>query len=70
MAEEKRVVLVKPGDVLVIGNLGTTEEEEIVSAIDSLHRLGLSSLLLFAEDIQIDAIPREQLAELADRAGL
>ncbi|MFD6421045.1 hypothetical protein [Streptomyces sp. NPDC060198] len=56
---EKRVVLVKPGDVLLIGNLGLSCDEALEGALalgEFLATLGISAAL-FDEDIDLDMVP-------------
>ncbi|WP_156206149.1 hypothetical protein [Streptomyces lycii] len=53
-----RVVLVKPGDVLVFGNVGDVDAEQ-VSLLGGLLRdlLPDTQVVLFAEDIDMAAVP-------------
>ncbi|MBM0275119.1 hypothetical protein [Micromonospora tarensis] len=64
MADEKRVVLVKPGDVLVIGNVGDHSLEDLQRAAEHLKQIGLAGVLLFAADIQLDALTPDDVANL------
>lgn len=52
-----RVVLVKPGDILAIGNLGELPEPLPDLVADLRNQIGLASVWLFAADIDIAAIP-------------
>jgi hypothetical protein len=67
---DTRIVLIKPGDVLIIGNLGTALDGEPGShLLDSLgtlkETLGLAGLAVFAEDIDLAAV-RDALPLRAD----
>lgn len=54
--EPTRVVLVKPGDVLVFGNVG--EQRHVACAATALRdQLGLREVLLFAGDVDMTAVP-------------
>lgn len=60
---ETRVVLVKPGDVLVFGNVALTR----ASAVEAGHAagrlkelLGLSAVLFFADDVTLAVNPPEK----------
>ncbi|MFD5111448.1 hypothetical protein ACFWNG_03885 [Streptomyces sp. NPDC058391] len=56
---EKRVVLVKPGDVPLIGNLGSSPAEVLEGAralAKFLATVGISAAL-FSEDIDLDMVP-------------
>lgn len=76
------VVLVKPGDVLLIGNVGTLADMETVGAAAARLRsaLGLVQVAMFAEDIDVAAVtPSTSLApasvsttvlEVIDRAAI
>ncbi|MET7949239.1 hypothetical protein [Micromonospora sp. NPDC005324] len=64
MPDEKRVVLVKPGDVLVIGNVGDHSLVDLQRAVDHLKQLGFVGVLLFAADIQLDALTPDDVANL------
>lgn len=69
-----RAVLLKPGDALLIGNIGVLEPEEI----DSFHaavqvlkeRLGLVAVVLFEADIDVGAVAASDLTTgLSTRGG-
>lgn len=57
--EPRRIVLLKPGDTLMIGNVGAFSPEDLAAAGDALaairDKLGLAQILIFAEDIDIDS---------------
>lgn len=58
-SDVRHVVLVKPGDLLVFGNVGDEVDAESVEALNAhLHeRLGIE-VVLFAADIDMAAVPR------------
>lgn len=67
MSGRTRVVLIEPGDVLLIGNLGRLESpEQIEPVVRCLDELGIASLV-FSADIDLDSITSEQVAVLAQR---
>jgi len=52
-----RVVLVKPGDVLIFGNVGDAASGDW-SGVESLKELlGLKAIVVFDEDIDLAAVP-------------
>jgi len=56
MTDSRRVVLVKPGDVLMIGNLDVAPEdvEAFESALEPLREiLGIPKIFIFADDIDL-----------------
>lgn len=59
--EEKRVVLVKPRDILLIGNLGEFTQQEMDSVADALNPLGIHGMM-FSHNIDLDTISVEELA--------
>lgn len=62
MSEEKRVILIKPGDVVLIGNVGSLSYEEVEGMRPSLvklaEKLGLR-VALFESDITMDVASSE-----------
>lgn len=59
MANAKRVVLVKPGDVLVFGNVGEISAEDAHGLVQMLkERLHLSAVVVFTGDIDLASVPR------------
>lgn len=56
-----RVVLIKPGDVLVFGNVGDVSERVAATAGALRDQLRLAHVVLFPQDIDIAAIPASQL---------
>lgn len=57
-SDVRHVVLVKPGDLLVFGNVGYVDEESVEALVPHLHeRLGIE-VILFAEDIDMAAVHR------------
>lgn len=62
----QRVVLVKPGDVLLIGNAGRLGAEEGDQEFlgELVKRLGIQ-VVIFEQDIEIGRLSQEQVIELA-----
>lgn len=61
--EGVRVVLVKPGDVLVFGNIGDCDPETVAPAATLLKDVtGCSAVLFFNADIDMAAVPAAALA--------
>ena len=52
MAEERHVVLAKPGDVLLIGNVGQIDQELLQAASGMFNELQIK-VFWFAADIEI-----------------
>lgn len=60
--EGVRVVLVKPGDVLVFGNVGDLSADSLANGAEFLkERLGLAAVVFFAADIDLAAVPAAAL---------
>lgn len=61
MSAETRVVLVKPGDVLIFGNCGDIEwDARSQIALDRIkEKLDLGHVLIFEADIDLAAVPAE-----------
>lgn len=55
-SDVKRVVLVKPGEVLLIGNVGELVEGENLADVDKFFGAIGIQVVLFAEDIDMDAV--------------
>lgn len=55
-ADPTRVLLIKPGDVLVFGNLGTVPDVVRAAAAELRNQLRLASVVLFAGDIDMAAV--------------
>lgn len=78
--EPTRVVLVKPGDVLILGNVGAAIAAENISALGELAQtlkdvLDLSQVVICADDVSIAAetpgAPRRPtLAEYTDEDAI
>lgn len=69
MADETRVILVKPGDVLLVGNLGSDVHAEALSrAIGEFHERTGIMIYAFAADIDIDKIPAGDSIAMVARA--
>lgn len=56
MSDEKRVLLVKPGDTVLIGNVGRITPDEAAAAVECFRSLDLD-VVVFAGDIDIDLVP-------------
>lgn len=57
MADElKRVILIKPGDTLLIGNVGSLDADQFRDVGKALRTLGFGTVAVFAGDISIDAL--------------
>ncbi len=66
--EETRVFLVKPGDVLLIGNVGAAAMEELDSLGEFFQKAGIKCTV-FNDDIQLDLLSAEQLNRLVAMGG-
>lgn len=54
----KRFVLVKPGDVLVFGGVGSVTSDQAEHLVRLLRdELGIEHVVFFAGDIDMDAVP-------------
>jgi DNA-binding winged helix-turn-helix (wHTH) protein len=56
-----RIVIVRPGDVLAIGNVGEVSEHAAATAAALRDQLQLSEVLLFEGDIDMATLPRGAL---------
>lgn len=65
---EKRVVLIKPGDVLLIGGVRFVDPDHGAETMRRFRELtGITPAVFFADDIQIDALTADQLRDLTAR---
>lgn len=56
---ERRVVLVKPGDLLVFGNVGHVDPAIAPDMLAGLKEtLGLAGVVVFESDIDMASVPR------------
>jgi hypothetical protein len=55
---EQRVVLVKPGDLLVFGNVGAVDPDMPKWFERLKESLGLAGVVVFEQDIDMAAVPR------------
>jgi len=56
-SDERRVILVKPGDVLLIGNIGSKfAPAALAEVIKALSELVGCPVAVFEEDIDLDAV--------------
>jgi hypothetical protein len=71
--DSTRIVLIKPGDVLVIGNVGSLPMEAVESLqpglVDLKDRLGLAGIAVFEGDIDLAAVTPAQSADSAAPAS-
>ncbi|WNI16922.1 hypothetical protein [Actinacidiphila sp. ITFR-21] len=59
---DTRIVLVKPGDVLIIGNAPSIDHEEVAPLLTGLRQqLGLARIMLFSDDIDLAAVATADL---------
>lgn len=80
MTDEKRVVLIKPGEILIIGNadvaaLRDANPDDMAAHVEmlraSLKILGIDNVLIFGDDITIGVSPADNaLIAKADVAVL
>lgn len=54
---DTRVLLIKPGDVLLIGNVGDVDLEEASASVEALQDAIGVRIFIFTEDIEIDKVP-------------
>lgn len=55
---DTRVLLIKPGDVLLIGNVGGfVDPNEVSAAVNALQDAVGVRIFVFSEDIDIDKVP-------------
>lgn len=71
---DTRIVLVKPGDMLIIGNVGALPDGQLEQGMTSLggikDALGLAGLVIFEGDIDLAAVAQaSQPAESSSREG-
>lgn len=59
MADEVRVVLVKPGDKLLIGNVGELDAETATEVVKAFNELVGLRVVLFEEDISMSLLSDE-----------
>lgn len=58
MAAETRIVLVKPGDILMFGNVGGFDLDAVSDALGALTKeLGLRHVYVFEDDIDLAVVP-------------
>lgn len=54
---DTRVLLIKPGDVLLIGNVGDLDPEGAPEAAAAIQDAIGVRIVIFTEDIDIDKVP-------------
>ncbi|MFE5771434.1 hypothetical protein ACFQ7O_24075 [Streptomyces sp. NPDC056485] len=57
MSETRHVVLVKPGDVLLLGNVGEVSPEQAQALSQVLAKEMGIRVVVFTEDIDLAAVP-------------
>lgn len=57
MSEVRHVVLVKPGDILVFGNVGAVDLEVMADAVQRLRQELDLKVVVFEADIDMAAVP-------------
>lgn len=67
--DQRRAVLLRPGDLLLLGNLGTDVDPEVLGNLARAlkEELRLSSVVMFEADVTLDAIGREEIGRLMDK---
>jgi hypothetical protein len=65
----KRVFLVRPGDILLIGGLTNMQPEDLAIADTILNKMGFMGVY-FNNDIDVALLTREQLAGLKERSDM
>lgn len=56
MAEVRHVLLVKPGDILLIGNVGGLDVDDLHRALPALRDLLGVEVVLFESDIDVSVV--------------
>jgi hypothetical protein len=68
---DRRAVLLKPGDLLIIGNVGDLDpgalESMRVGLIELRESLDLAGIVIFEEDVDMTTIDAEQVEALMER---
>lgn len=71
MPGDSRAVLLKPGDLLVIGNTGELSPEAVASCqvglVEIKEALSLAGVVIFEENVDLTAIDAEQVEQLMER---
>lgn len=67
--DQRRAVLLRPGDLLLLGNLGTGVDAEAIGDLARVLRdqLSLSSVVIFQDDVTLSSIGREEIGRLMDK---
>lgn len=67
--DQRRAVLLRPGDLLILGNLGTDVDPEVLggAARALKDELDLCSVVLFEADVTLASIGREEIERLMDK---
>lgn len=64
--DQRRAVLLRPGDMLILGNLGTDVDPEVIGQAARYLRdeMDLASVVCFESDISLKSIGREEIDAL------
>jgi hypothetical protein len=67
--DQRRAVLLRPGDLLLLGNVGTDVDMEVLGSLARCLKedLSLSSVVIFESDVTLDSIGREEIERLMDK---
>lgn len=67
--DQRKAVLLRPGDLLLIGNVGSDVDKEVLGSIARCLKedLSLSSVVIFESDVTLDSIGREEIEVLMDK---
>lgn len=68
MSDVRHVVLVKPGDLLLISNIGEVPREQLAKVGEFFQRLGIETVC-FAGDVDIEHAGRALQAHLRAQLG-
>lgn len=69
--DQRRAVLLRPGDLLLLGNIGDNIDPQVIGnlARELKTQLSLSSVVIFEADVTLDSIGREEIERLMDKRG-
>lgn len=65
--QDKRILVVRPGDVLILKNLGELAEEGIPDFISGINKLSEAigvKVFAFSDDIDVSTLPHEDLERI------
>lgn len=66
---DRRAVLLRPGDLLLLGNVGKDVDMEMLGSLARCLKedLDLASVVIFQEDVTLDSIGSEEIERLMDK---